>query len=157
MSTRPLLFFVIAVPVLIILVVAAVLGPNPLELIGRRPPERYLIPAGFAGWARIDYLQSGAPPLPVEDGRRLLKLNAQGALQTSSDPTTGPGKDEFFADTPTGRTRLSNAGICKGGMIWQFATKVDEQTARPFTRFFVGTEAQYRHEVDPKGNEPACE
>jgi len=42
-------------------------------------------------------------------------------------------------------------------MIWGLETLADERTGRPFTRFFVGTEDQYRHEVDPSGkNSPSC-
>jgi hypothetical protein len=42
-------------------------------------------------------------------------------------------------------------------MVWQIETMVDDRTSTPFERFFVGTEGQYRHEVDPSGKEPTCE
>lgn len=155
-TARAIILLILGLP---IFVAAAVFGPSALDLvIRRRPPERYLIPAGYTGWVRIDFHQPGAPALPIEDGRRLLKLNAQGTLQTSSDPRPGHGKDEFFADSATGRTPLSNAGVCKGGMIWGLGTTFDDRTGKPFARFFVGTEDQYRHEVDPTGkNAPGCE
>jgi len=142
------------------LFIAAVLfGPAAFDLVfHRRPPERFLIPAGYHGWVRINFRQKGAPPLPSEDGRLLLKLNAQGTLQTSSDPLSGHGQDDFFYYDGDHRTPLSNAGVCKGGMVWQVETMVDEPTSTPFARFFVGTEDQYRHEVDPTGKDwPACE
>jgi hypothetical protein len=145
-------------------IAAVLLGPAAFDLVfNRRPPERFLISAGYHGWARIDFRQKGAPPLPMEDGRLLLKLDAQGTLQTSSDPLAGHGKDDFFyysGDRYSGdrRTPLSNAGVCKGGMVWQIETMVDEFTSTPFARFFVGTEDQYRHEVDATGKDfPACE
>jgi len=154
-TARPILLVILGLPVL---VAAVLFGPSALDLVvSRRPPERYLIPAGYTGWVRIDFRQPGAPALPIEDGRRLLKLSAQGTFQTSSDPLPGHGKDEFFAASATGRTALSNAGVCKGGMIWGLETMTDERTGKPFTRFFVGTEDQYRHEVDPTGkNSSAC-
>ena len=93
----------------------------------------------------------------MEDDRLLLKLNAQGALQTASDPQLGHGRDDFFFYSGDRRTALSNAGVCKSGMVWQIETMVDDRTSTPFERFFVGTENQYRHEVDPTGKEPACE
>lgn len=141
------------------LFIAAVLfGPAAFDLIAhRRPPERFLIPEGHQGWVRIDFRQKNAPPLPTEDGRLLLKLNAQGFLKTSSDPQPGHGRDDYFYYAGDRRTRLSNAGVCKGGMIWQTETVVDEPTGTPFTRFFVGTEQQYRHEVDPQGKSAGCE
>jgi len=156
MTRAPLIIaIVLGLPILI---AATVFGPTTFDLVfHRRPPERFLVPAGYSGWVRVDFRQKDAPPLPIEDGHRLLKLNARGALQTSADPQPGHGRDDFFFYSGDRRTPLSNAGVCKGGMIWQIETMVDERTSTPFERFFVGTEAQYRHEVDPTGKEPACE
>ena len=151
-------FVLAAVLGLPIFIAAAVFGPVAFDLVfHRRPPERFLIPTGYSSWVRVDFRRKDAPPLPMEDGRRLLRLNAQGALQTSSDPQLGHGRDDFFYYSGHRRTLLSNAGVCKGGMVWQIETMVDDRTSTPFERFFVGTEGQYRHEVDPGGKEPACE
>ena len=151
-------FVIVAVLGLPLLIAAAVYGQTAFDLVfHRRPPERFLIPAGYSGWVRVDFRQKDAPPLPMEDGRRLLKLNAQGTLQTSSDPQLGHGRDDFFYYSGDRRTQLSNAGVCKGGIVWQIETMIDDRTSTPFERFFVGTEGQYRHEVDPTGREPACE
>jgi hypothetical protein len=161
-------FAAIAILGLPIFIAALLFGPAAFDLaFHRRPPERYLIPAGFTGWTRIEFRRRGTPPLPTEDGHRLLKLDAQGKLSTSSDPQSGHGKDDFYYYTPSmpggaasseHRTPISNAGVCKGGMIWEVQTMVDEPTSTPFARFYVGSEAQYRHEVDPTGkNLPACE
>lgn len=152
-------FTLVAVLGLPIFIAAVVFGPAAFDIVfHRRPPERFLIPAGFSGWVRVDFRKKGAPPLPTEDGRLLLKLDEHGTLQTSSDPQSGHGKDDFFfyysADR---RTPISNAGVCKGGMIWQVETMVDEHTSTPFARFFVGNEDQYRHAVDPGKEWPACE
>lgn len=141
-----------------ILIAAFVLGPAAFDLIFRRQaPERFLVPSGYKGWARIDFRQKPAPPLPVEDGRALLKLDDHASLRTSSDPPSLHGKDEFFYYAGDRRTRLSNAGVCKGGMVWQIETMVDERNSTPFVRFFIGTEAEYRHAVDPNNNMPGCE
>jgi hypothetical protein len=151
-------FVLVAVLGLPLFIAAVLFGPAAFDLVfHRRPPERFLIPAGYHGWARVNFRQKGAPPLPVEDGRLLLKLNEQGMLQTSSDPLSGHGRDDFFYYSGDQRTPLSNAGVCKGGMVWQIETMVDESTSTPFARFFVGTEDQYRHEVDPTGKSPVCE
>jgi hypothetical protein len=142
-----------------LLIAAVVVGPTAFDLLfHRQSPERFLVPTGYQGWARVEFRQKGAPPLPVEDGRALLKLDEHAKLRTSSDPPSNHNNDQFFYYTGDRRTPLSNAGVCKGGMIWQVETMVDEPTSTPFTRFFIGTEAQYRHEVDPNGNQfPACE
>jgi hypothetical protein len=152
---RYFIFLVLGLPFVI---AAAVFGPIAVDLVfHRRPPERFLIPTGYQGWVRINFRQKDAPPLPKEDGRLLLKLDEHGMLRTSSDPQPGHGRDDFFYYSGDRRTPLSSAGVCKGGMIWQTETMVDERTSTPFTRFFVGTENQYRHEVDPNGKAPACE
>ena len=145
-------------------------GPTAFDLtFHHRPPERYLIPAGFTGWTRIEFRKKDAPLLPTEDGRRLLKLDAHGLLSTSSNPQSGHGKDDFYyysagnfsGANPSAkqRTAISNAGVCKGiGMIWQLETMVDNETGTPFTHFFVGTEDAYRRDVDLTGTKlPACE
>jgi hypothetical protein len=141
-----------------LLIAAIVFGPTAFDLVfHRRPAERFLIPAGYTGWVRVEFRKKGAPPLPLEDRRVLLKLDANGMLQTSSEPQPGHGNDEFFYYSGDQRTLLSNAGVCKGGMIWQTETMVDDATSTPFTRLFVGTEDQYRRAVDPEGKAPACE
>jgi hypothetical protein len=151
-------FAIFAILGLPLFIAGVVFGPTAFDLVfHRRPPERFLIPAGYNGWVRIDFRQKGASPLPEENGRLLLKLDAQGKLQTSSAPLQGHGRDDFFYYSGNSRTPLSSAGVCKGGMIWQVETMVDEKTSTPFAHFFVGAEDQYRHEVDPAGKSPACE
>jgi hypothetical protein len=141
-----------------LLIAAVVFGPTAFDLVfHRRPAERFLIPAGYTGWVRVEFRKKGAPALPIEDKRILLKLDANGVLQTSSEPQPGHGNDQFFYYAGERRTPLSNAGVCKGGMIWQTETMVDDATSTPFTRLFVGTEDQYRRAVDPEGKAPACE
>jgi hypothetical protein len=150
------LLFVLGLPMLL---AALVFGPSAFNVFWHRhAPERYLIPSGFTGWARIDFRQPAAPPLPTEDGRRLLKLDGKGALATNASPMPGFGNNEFFYYTDSGRRPLSTAGVCKGGMVWDLETLVDERTSGPFQRFFVGTEDQYRQQLDPTGHTlPACE
>jgi hypothetical protein len=152
-------FALVAVLGLPVVVIAAVMGPTAFDLVfHRRPPERFLVPAGYTGWVRIDFRQKDAPPLPEEDGRRLFKLDEHGALRTSSEPQSGHGKDDYFYYSGDRRTPLSNAGVCKGGMVWKLENVLNERSSMSFARFFVGTEEQFRHEVDPTGKDwPVCE
>ncbi len=70
---------------------AFVLGPTAFDLLfHRRRPERFLIPAGYTGWVRIEFRRKSAPPLPTEDGRLLLKLNEQGNAANILRPAPGP-------------------------------------------------------------------
>ncbi len=152
---KPALLLVIGLP---ILVVAVVMGPSALDIVlHRRPPDLYIIPAGFHGWARIDFRQPSASPLPVENGERVFKVDPQGRLQTSDNPRAGHAKDAFFAARNGGLQPLPYLGMCKGGMIWGLETITDDRTGMPYTRFFVGDEGEYRHEIDPSGkNFPSC-
>lgn len=157
-------FSALAILGLPVLIAGVIFGPAAFDIaFHRRPPERYLIPASFTGWTRIEFRKKDAPPLPTEDGRRLFKLDAQGRLSTSSEPRSGYGRDDFYyyaADdsSKSHRTPISTAGVCKGGMVWELGNPVDESTSAPLFRFYVGTEEQYRHEVDPTGKKfPACE
>jgi hypothetical protein len=151
-------FAIAAVLGLPIFFVALQLGPTAFDLtFHRRQPERFLVPEGYKGWVRIDFRQKDASLLPTEQGRLLLKLAADGTLKTSSNPLAGHGNDDYYYYAGDRRIPLSNRGVCKGGMIWQVETLVDDHTGSPFVRFFVGTEDQYRQVVDPQGkNSPVC-
>jgi len=130
---------------------AIVYGPFILDLLlHRRPPSRFLIPSGYTGWVRVDYGISSAPPLPREGKYLLVRLASHGTLRTSSGLPDGWGHDQFFYVSGDQRKALSNAGWCKGGMIWDEITGKDER-ASSFLKFFVGTEDQFRMEKDPSG------
>ena len=89
-----------------------------------------------------------APALPREGKYLLVVLDKDGTRETSSDLPTGWAHDQFFYYSPNQRQPLSNAGWCKGGMIWGEAIGKDERSVT-IQKFFVGTEDQFRMEVDP--------
>lgn len=156
MKPHYILIAVLGAPLFI---AGAVFGPAAFDvLVHRRTGEVVLIPAGYSGWVRVDFRIAGAPPLLSEDGHRVIRVSGDGTLRTSSNPTRGHGKDQYFYYSGSERQPLSNAGVCKGGMIWGNDLLVDERNSTPFLRFYVGTEKKYRHEVDPEGNKFAgCE
>ena len=124
-------------------------GPFVLDLfLHRRPPFRFLIPSGYVGWARIEYQIPGAPPLRREGKYLLVVLGKGGALETSSDLPEGWAHDQFFYYLGDARQPLSNAGWCKGGMIWGEVTAPDGKATK-VQKFFVGNEDQFRMEADP--------
>jgi hypothetical protein len=134
-----------------VLLGAIVYGPFILDLLlHRRPPSRFLIPSGYQGWVRVDYGISSAPPLPREGKYLLVRLASDGTLKTSASLPEGWGHDQFFYIVGDERKALSNAGWCKGGMIWDEVTGKGEH-ASSFLKFFVGTEDQFRAEKDSSG------
>ena len=79
-----------------------------------------------------------------------MKIDRDGSLQTSTDLPSGWGRDQFFYYSGNTRQSLSNAGWCKGGMIWGEAIGKDKDSVT-IQKFFVGSEDQFRMEVDPAG------
>jgi uncharacterized protein DUF6843 len=126
-------------------------GPFVLDLfLHRRPPSRFLIPSGYTGWITIQYSVAGAPPLPREGKFLLVRLTDNGSLQTSSNLPEGWADDQFFYYSRNFRETLSNAGWCKGGMIWGEVIGKKDGTGW-FQKFFVGDESRFRIEIDPTG------
>ena len=67
-----------------------------------RTPNKYLLPAGFAGQVKILFESDGAEPLKTEDGYRILPINASGYLETSSEMLYGHAEDAFLRKMPEG-------------------------------------------------------
>lgn len=117
-----------------------------------RRPDLFLIPAGFKGWAKVQFQVASAPALPVENGHWLLRLDGKGHLRTSSMLEGGVAKDEYFYVANGGRTSLRKTESCQGGSIWGVATGSDPISSRADTEwFFVGSEREYRQAIDPGG------
>lgn len=140
--------FVLSLPVLVGIFFY---GPFVLDLfLHRRPPSRFLIPSGYVGWVKIEYRVSSAPPLPREGKYLLVHVDKSGSAQTSSDLPEGWAHDEFFYYSGDSWQVLSNAGWCKGGMIWAEVIASGDHPAK-VQKFFVGNEDRFRMEVDPSG------
>ena len=144
-------FLVVSLPVL---VGVFIYGPFVLDMfLHRRPPSRFLIPSGYVGWVTVEYHVPNAAPLAREGKYRLVRVGDSGTLQTSSDLPAGWAHDQYFYDSVNRRLPLSNAGWCKGGMIWGEISekKLIGAGESLFQKFFIGTEDQFRREVDPAG------
>jgi hypothetical protein len=117
-------------------------------LAKERRPCKYLIPEGYVGWVRIDYKIKGAPALPIDDGRRILKFPPIGHLETSSEIEYGAAGDEYYYYSDDELRPLAVTDWDGGGMIWahsngrSFDSKNEETSTHE--HFFVGTEDEYR-------------
>jgi hypothetical protein len=141
-------WLVISLPVLVGIFIY---GPFVLDLtLHRRPPTRFLIPSGYVGWIRIEYRVANASALPREGKFLLARVDHDAKLQTSSDLPDGWAHDQFYYYSGNQRQSLSNAGCCKGGMIWGEVTEKSEKSGMR-QEFFVGSEDQFRREIDPAG------
>ena len=138
---------IISLPLLIGLIFY---GPFVADLfLHRRPPSRFLIPSDYVGWVRVEYGVPHTPPLPREGKYLIVRLNKDATAQTSSSWPDGWSHDQYFYDSGNAQRPLSNAGWCKGGMIW--GEIANNEKSVKVQKFFVGTEDQFRMEVDPAG------
>jgi hypothetical protein len=112
-------------------------------------PMRWLIPAGYVGPIELEYGIPGAPALPMEAGRYLIRLSPNGRAQTSTAIGEGPhDPDDFYYVSGKGRKRLAEkndpypiethppATLVRGENYW-----VHKKIRK--VRCFVGTDKQF--------------
>jgi len=119
----------------------------------RVTPCVYLVPDGFAGWATICFAVTGAEPLVREDGARLIRIPADGYLETSSPQELGILNQRFyFVDGAGTRTPLDRPAAKYGAdpnAAWKqhdrpvvlgfhTGTADDDEGHHMFERFYVG-------------------
>jgi hypothetical protein len=107
--------------------------------------SRFLVPAGYIGWVRVEFQVPGSPPLPLENGRYRFEIPRSGLLKTSSSEQFGSGDDEYWYASGIELRPLPATGAV-GRMVWgrmngQGGTPT---AARTYEQFFVGTEEQFK-------------
>jgi Family of unknown function (DUF6843) len=114
-----------------------------------RQPTRFLIPNGYVGWVKVEYGESGAPPLPFVAGKYICRIPEDAELRTSSLLEYGWGRDEYAYYSSDGSERtLPVSGWGGGGMIWGGFTS-GPNGAQITESFFVGSESQFQHSQPP--------
>jgi hypothetical protein len=78
------------------------------------PPELWIIPKGFVGWLRLDYSVAGAPILPLENGRRVVRMPPEARLQTSTADAGSIVDNRYAVDGPAGREQLPSFSLKLG-------------------------------------------
>ena len=63
---------------------------------GQKVKETFLVPDGFQGRINVIFNQPNAAPIPVEDGRRIYHIPADGILITNSKLETGFIDQEYY-------------------------------------------------------------
>jgi hypothetical protein len=114
-----------------------------------RQGNRVLIPAGYVGWIRVYYDVQGAPPLPVEAGKRLINVPANGIVRTSSDHDSRYGVDEYFYLNPDGTlTKLTTEGVenLSSALVHNHVFQSSQPTIHIF---FVGPKAALKDHPRP--------
>jgi hypothetical protein len=117
--------------------------------------EKWIIPANYQGWLRLDYAVSGAPPLPLENGAYLVRMPPGGRLETSSAYNGSIDRDEFFVVTARGLQNLvvsqrkmaaGEPAIQEYGVqsIFGFFIVTSATLQKPGTCVFVGTRPEFK-------------
>ncbi|MBZ5605795.1 MAG: hypothetical protein LAO79_26140 [Acidobacteriia bacterium] len=120
-----------------------------------RTPDLWVIPDGYEGWVKIDYIVRNAPPLPLQNGHRIIQVSLSGYVQTSSELQEGWASDQFqYANgTPLHSTSWGEGGKVWGGMfeseiVCTETTKTSSScrsTGRSINQcYFIGTEEQLK-------------
>lgn len=89
--------------------------------------DRILIPEGYSGTLAVTFSVHGAPPLPMEDGFRVIKFNKDGEVKTSSPGMPGKLKDEYYFYSGSSR-RLLESNEMGGGFTEASSGKPEEYT-----------------------------
>jgi hypothetical protein len=75
-------------------------------------PTVYEIPASYTGWVIVQFDAPAAAALPVESGKRVLRIPPDGFLATSSQQETGILHQEFYQIDANGqRTQLEDVSL----------------------------------------------
>ena len=123
-----------------------------------RTPCVYEVPENFRGWVLIRFRRPECPPVPVENGRLVLRISETGVLCTSSSFETGWAKDQYYF-VGKSRTPIPSTGWGGGGLVWLESNgECRDGANRPvaaFANFFVGTEAEAR-EPPRRPESPEC-
>ncbi len=111
---------------------------------------RFLIPEAYSGWVRIEFEVAGAPALPVEGGQLVLRIPPSGLVQTSSAEQYGWVKENYAFYSNSGLRPISNSG--PGRLIWGKINgeATNSSGERKYEEFFVGTEKQFREQLEPE-------
>lgn len=109
----------------------------------------FLIPDGYTGWVRIEFEIAGAPPLPTQSGRTLIKIPPSGTLKTSSTEQYGPANDDYASYSNDAVRPLADSGPQK--RVWGKITgELQGPTGkRTYEEFFVGSEQQFKDQALP--------
>lgn len=120
------------------------------------PVSRFLIPHGYIGWLRVEYDVECFPPIPVEDGVRILRFAGANVLETSSSMPEDAAEREYFYYAADGSERNLAADYRNGnGMIWKESAGSRGGKMSMFI-FFVGTEEQSKSQLLAGFPAPAC-
>jgi Family of unknown function (DUF6843) len=120
-----------------------------------RRSSRFLIPAGYVGWVRVEFQVPGSSPVPVDAGQYIFKIPQAGFLKTCSPEQYGWAKDQYYYYSANGLSMLPT-GAGPGALIWgQINGEEGSSSAsQKYQEFFVGTEQQFKQQAGQQKIDP---
>jgi hypothetical protein len=120
---------------------------------------RFLIPEGYRGWVHVEFEIPGVPPLPTEGGQNIIKIPSSGILRTSSPEQYGWARDTyvFYSDVHANADEPPIPDLGPARLVWGKINGEESGSSgkRKYEEFFVGTEQQYKDQIDqPKLEDP---
>ncbi len=108
-----------------------------------RTPDRFLIPAGYLGYVRVDYAVKGAKPLAKLENHFIIPIPASGYLQTSTKYEPGRAIDDFYYVTSSGRTVIKSDER-PGSRVWNAGVdfRLDVPSDFVSKTVFIGSQSQ---------------
>lgn len=109
------------------------------------------MPSGFRGNLCVDHNIAECPPIPLENGKLILRFPENGYLCTSSDVINGPQNHEFFFIEDGKRTPMPyvvNRGISGSGS-GGYETKSGETRHYEFTDWHISTSEELKEFYNP--------
>ena len=109
-------------------------------------PERHIVPEHFEGWAVAHYGVADAPPLPENEGARILEYPPSGRLETSTPAPEDEGfiHRGYYRQTVDGLAPMSRLGEIWGEYTHLIVANDGSDAVGRSTGFFVGTMKQFR-------------
>jgi|GEM_PF-1084411 len=148
-GARPWARILVGAATLAVVVAIGILGWPVISARNRTGHSlRFLVPEGYTGWVRVEFEAKGAPRLPVDADQAVARIPAGGKLVTSSPEIYAWAKDYFYSYSGSDLHELPRSGPQR--MIWAKTNGEASGTSgkRKYEEFFVGTEQQYRDEVE---------
>jgi len=119
-----------------------------------RPGSRFMIPDGYVGWVKLEFGVPGAPPLPMEGGKYVVRFTPSGVLKTSTAEEAGSAKDYYYYYSDGRARELPGRASGAASLIWgHFHSQASGSSGKhSYEEFFVGTEQQFKEQASP-GNQ----
>ena len=98
--------------------------------------ERWIFPAGYVGWARLDYSVKGPSALSLDHGRYMIRVPRSGRVATSTVNNPSVDDNQYFTDDAGSLRKMRFAWVNGTRRKCCQAMRVTHTGAQNFQTFF---------------------